>query len=154
MQQLDVLGPLEKQHFAKGFPSYEVFEREVDRLLAAAGCPINLENRAKTMLEQGKDTNCYYWQIDNSQLVASGDFNAISLRDAAQQLMASRHAVLLEKRGIPQDLPAQFPSDQAHPQFEVSGRGWLIRITLMISGDGERHMNAAMLNHKIIPRTR
>ena len=148
--QLSILEPLLQRNFGKKFSSYEAFEEEADRLLTESGCPIDPQLRLPSSIERGLPTNSYFWQIDNEQCVASGFIDAISLRDAAQQLMKSRHALLLENRKVPEDLAQQFPIVARCLQSEFSGPRWRIRITLMISGETDKHMSAAMLNHKIV----
>lgn len=152
LEQLGVLEPLLKQNFGKGFQSYGAFEKEVDSLLAASGCPIDSGLRLPSSMESGHPTNCYLWQIDNKQCVASGFIDAVSLRDAAQQLMLSRHAVLLEKRKVPGDVIEFFSTESSCLQDEAVGSRWHIRLTLMISDAANVRMAPSMLNHKIVPR--
>lgn len=152
LDQLVILEPLLKQNYGKGFSSYEAFEHDVDSTLAASGCPIDPKLRLPSSIELGHATNCYLWQIDNKQCVASGFIDAISLRNAFELLMQSRHAFLLEKRKAPGDAAEQFSTDASCLQNEASGPGWLVRITLMISDEADPGMKPAMLNHKIIAR--
>ncbi|MEQ0863736.1 hypothetical protein [Pseudomonas aeruginosa] len=149
LAQCDLLEPLRERHFGEGFPSYEAFEAEVDRLLYLAGCPIDTSRRAPTMIEQGATHNAYSCQLGDGRGIVSQLCEAPSLRGAARLFLA-HHAQGLSQQAV-SSLVDQFTDDAVTPFEEVLHDGRRIRVTMMLSGGG-RHMNAAMLCHQLIIR--